>query len=251
MSQIGCEVLNQGYNCFFYSGELPDVHFKQWMFTQLAGINNLVGELNSQGDYEYKVPQDVCEKINNWLADSAYIYDNDYVADNMPTLLQTIIKSICQYNVRFICIDNLMTAIEYDSASELYRKQSEFVRELKSIASKYNVCILLVAHPRKESNGDNKHFQNDDISGSADITNRVDTVMVYSRAKPTKECKSPNWDSEVIVTKNRLTGRLINDNASVKLVYSTASKRIMQLGDTTVKAYNWENNFTAECENDF
>jgi twinkle protein len=133
-----------------------------------------------------------------------------------------------------------MTALECATNTDLYRKQSEFVRNLKKIASKYNVCIVLVAHPRKESSNDNRGFQNDDISGSADITNRVDVVMVYSRAKA-KEGVKLDWDSELIITKNRLTGKLISPKNPIKLEYSQKSKRIVQLGDKTPKAYGWEN----------
>ena len=41
------------------------------------------------------------------------------------------------------------------------------------IAKKYEVVVLLVAHPRK-SNG---QFKNDSVSGSADITNAVDFLF--------------------------------------------------------------------------
>jgi twinkle protein len=240
MSQLGCEALNQGYHCFFYSGELTDYHFKDWIVHQLAGGKHLTENKTNTGDTYYTVPQDVCKRIDSWLGDNAYIYDNNYIDDELPNLENTIINVICRYNVRFICIDNLMTALECATNTDLYRKQSEFVRNLKKIASKYNVCIVLVAHPRKESSNDNRGFQNDDISGSADITNRVDVVMVYSRAKA-KEGVKLDWDSELIITKNRLTGKLISPKNPIKLEYSQKSKRIVQLGDKTPKAYGWEN----------
>jgi twinkle protein len=239
MSQLGCEALNQGYNCYFYSGELTDYHFKDWMVHQLAGGSHLTENKTTTGDTYYTVPQDVCKSIDTWLGDKAYIYDNNYIDDELPNLEDTIVNVICRYNVRFICIDNLMTALECDTNCDLYRKQSEFVRNLKRVASKYNVCILLVAHPRKESGNEARGFQNDDISGSADITNRVDVVMVYSRAKP-KEGVTQTWDSELIITKNRLTGKLITPKHPIKLEYSQKSKRIVQLSDTTPKTYGWE-----------
>ena len=51
--------------------------------------------------------------------------------------------------------------------------------KLKKIAVKYNVVVLLVAHPRKSNND----FTNDDVSGSADITNKVDVVMHMAALK--------------------------------------------------------------------
>jgi RecA-family ATPase len=113
------------------------------------------------------------------------------------------------------------------------------VRNLKKIAGKYNVCIILVAHPRKESGNENRGFQNDDISGSADITNRVDVIMGYSRARG-KDGEKLDWDSELIITKNRLTGKLISYKNPIHLVYSQKSKRIAQYGNKVSKVYGWE-----------
>jgi twinkle protein len=239
MSQLGCEALDQGYNCFFYSGELTDYHFKDWMVHQLAGGNHLIENQTDTGDTYYSVPQNVCASIDAWFGDRAYIYDNNYIDDDLPSLENTIENVICRYNVRFICIDNLMTALECENNSDLYRKQSEFVRNLKKIAGKYNVCIILVAHPRKESGNENRGFQNDDISGSADITNRVDVIMGYSRARG-KDGEKLNWDSELIITKNRLTGKLISYKNPIHLVYSQKSKRIAQYGNKVSKVYGWE-----------
>ena len=42
---------------------------------------------------------------------------------------------------------------------------------------KYDIAVLLVAHPRKSRDA----FSNDDVAGSADITNRVDVVVNYAR----------------------------------------------------------------------
>ncbi len=84
----------------------------------------------------------------------------------------------------------------------LYQAQSAFVHRLKRIAVKYDVAVILVAHPRKTK----ENFTNDDVSGSGDITNRVDTVLAYSRNGD--KHLDEDCDSHLVVTKNRLLGKL-------------------------------------------
>jgi replicative DNA helicase/twinkle protein len=142
--------------------------------------------------------------------------------DEEISLLDTIEEAICRYGVKCILLDNLMTAIDVDVKDDLYLSQSKFVKKLKRIATKWEVFILVVAHPRKE-NG--RELNNDSVSGSSDITNAVDIVFTYSRN--TGEDKD-EFQSVIGVTKNRLSGRLLLDQNRVKVTYSCKSKRIAE-----------------------
>ena len=113
-----------------------------------------------------------------------------------------------------------MTAIDVGAKDDLYLSQSRFVKKLKRIATKWDVFILVVAHPRKESS---KELSNDSVSGSSDITNAVDIVLTYSRN--TGEDKD-TYQSLIGVTKNRLTGKLLLNQNRIKVSYSSKSKRI-------------------------
>ena len=104
---------------------------------------------------------------------------------------------------------------------------------LKKIAVRYDVAIILVAHPRK-SGKDETGFDNDNVSGSGDITNKVDIVLNYSRAK-----KDSEYDGELVVAKNRLAGTLKMGSDSIKLNYSAKTKRVFEVR-TLDKRYGWE-----------
>ena len=86
---------------------------------------------------------------------------------------------------------------------------------------------MLIAHPRKSKN----EFENDDVSGSADITNRVDVVMSYDRP-PDKEHPEENQRT-LKVTKNRTTGKL----GKLEVFYSEDSKRISDDNNNFVRDY--------------
>ena len=132
-------------------------------------------------------------------------------------MLDTVEKVIQRYNTKLILIDNLMTALECDPKNDLYREQSKFVGRVKGLAMKYNVAILLIAHPRKES-ANAKGLTNDSVSGSADITNRVDIVMSY-----VKNGDNEPQGGKISVTKNRLTGNTAHE---LPVLYGQKSKRI-------------------------
>lgn len=243
MSQLIVEALENKRTVFVYSGELADFHFKRWLDYQLAGNHSLDETKNKYGSFDYSLPDETEAKINEWYRGRAFIYDNNYLADSdqneFETLPETIEKAILKYNVQMVCVDNLMTAMErVTEQNNLYLAQSNFVGRLKAIAMKYSVVIVLVAHPRKAS-GTEFLDDNDLVAGSADITNKADIVLKYSRCNPDEY----GCDSLIKVTKNRLVGslRLRNDEA-IKVNYSAQSKRITGMTDQEMfeKYYGWE-----------
>jgi twinkle protein len=219
MSQFVAQAIDQNNAVFVYSGELPNYHFKSWLDLQIAGNKNIQSAVNEYGDKEYYLLPNTVEKINEWYYDKAYIFDNTAITDDEYTgLLKVITDAICRYDIKLVCIDNLMTAMECDVNSDLYRQQSTFVKNLEKLAQQYDVAIVLVAHPKK-TQGD---FDNDTVSGSSDITNAVSFVINYQRAN-----ESDNCDSKLMVTKNRMSGKLLTGENAIKLYYSEKSKRIV------------------------
>lgn len=232
LSQMICSVLEQGVHVFAYSGELPDFHFKRWLDLQLTGRDYLKECEDRFGEKFYLIPDEVEEAINSWYKGKVKIFDNQYLPPDgkeMESLPDIIEQSILAYDTRFICIDNLMTAMEtVNKQDDLYLAQSNFVGRLKRIAIQYNVVVILVAHPRKSQGG----FTNDDVSGSGDITNKADIVMNYGR-----NTDSDGANSKLLITKNRLTGRLAYDDSAIPLQYSSESKRIS--GGDRAYRYGW------------
>lgn len=229
MSQLCAEALDQGAGLFAYSGELTDYHFKAWLDMQLAGGENIEGCLNEYGDTNYFLRDDVSTKINAWYSDRAYIYDNAYVDDDeLSGVIECAELAIRRYGVKLVCVDNLMTALDIDPQSDLYRAQSNFVKRLKRLALKYGVAVILVAHPKKSR----ESFDNDTVSGSSDITNAVDVVLNYQRAPQDSDC-----DSVLTCTKNRIGGKLITNDSAIQLYYSDKSKRIISASGDRTRRY--------------
>lgn len=218
LSQLVATALDQSCNTFIYSGELPNYHFKNWLDLQIAGGDHIRCVRNEFGDNEYYLDAETAQKIGDWYRDRAYIFDNSAVTDDdFDGLLSVITDAICRYDIRLVCIDNLMTAMDDDPGTDIYRQQSAFVKQLERLAQQYDVAVILVAHPKKS----NQAFDNDTVSGSSDITNAVSFVWNYQRAKTNDE-----QSSDLMVTKNRMNGRLLTGEKAIPLYYSEATKRI-------------------------
>lgn len=232
-SQILANALDNGKSVFAYSGELPDYFFKRWLDFQIAGQQNVIDRAGEAGSVNYFIPDSKVHKISEWYRGRAYLFDNQSTEDNeLEYLLSTIEKAIQQYGIQLVLLDNLMTALDIGLDIDLYRAQSKFVDKLVKISKNYNVAVILVVHPRKNSLGAD---DNDVVSGSSDITNKVDVVMTYKRDKAL-----PDDERFLTISKNRLTGKLAVGAKAIKLYFDEASKRISDNRDDFRKPYGWE-----------
>lgn len=234
-SQFGTFAMKAGYPVFFYSGELMDWMFRDWLDRQIAGRMHINPIVAQNGYTDYSIDANSAIKIAEWYNDLAYIYNNNFTeneTEEIQTLPQVLESAIKQYGCRVIVVDNLMTAMQDDTKSDLYRQQSNFVKQLALMAKRFDVLILLIAHPRKQTQSD---FGNDDVAGSSNITNLVDVVVRYGM--PTDE--EDNCSRILTVHKNRLNGKLTGKKG-IKLYFDEASKRISPYRDLFGWELGWE-----------
>lgn len=235
-SQFATYAVHQGVTTFLYSGELMDWMLQDWFERQAAGQENINALKNENGFTTYSVNSDTLEKIKDWYERLAYVYDNALSLDqedDYEALTDTLEKAIRIYGCKFIVVDNLMTAMEDDVKSDLYRQQTVFVGKLAKMAKRYDAIIILVAHPRKAGV---QKFDNDDVAGSANITNLADVVLRYSDAENDDNDPAPPQRS-LQVFKNRLTGRL---NKNIPLWFEESSKRISEDPGNFDRELGWE-----------
>lgn len=232
-SQIIINAIEEGYRCFVYSGELPNHTFKAWMNYQVAGKRHIrTYEDKNWKDTRYVVDGELIKKINAWYSNKCFLYDNNSIeGDEKESIVKTVENSIQQYGTKVILIDNLMTALDLEEVESFdkYDKQSMFVKKLARIALKYEVLIILVAHKRKNNFSTN---DNDEISGSGDISNLAMVTLSYGKDKNIGE-----GQRLLKVSKNRLFGKVKTDGWIMN--YDDASKRICGDGDDVNKEYGW------------
>ncbi|MGI6068879.1 MAG: AAA family ATPase [Blautia sp.] len=227
-SQILVNALRDGKKIFAYSGELQDYFFKRWMDLQIAGAQHIIDRATAAGSISYYMTKDTEDKISKWYRGRAYLFDNQAADDDeLCTLLDTIEKSVQQYGIDLVLLDNLMTALDVGMNVDLYRAQSKFVDKLVKLAKRLRVAIILVVHPRKNRFGND---DTDEVAGSADITNKVDIVLTYKR-----EADLAENERLLSVSKNRLTGKLAVGEQALHLYYDPVSKRVNLLRTEKIK----------------
>ena len=231
MNQIVCNAVDKGVKTFLYSGEMPNHVIKNFCKTMWAGR------------HEDEISDNLSKTIFEYYRGRLFLYDSSVIeSDESEDILKIAEQTIVQYGCQLICLDNLMTMVEADSNDSLYRVQSKFVDRLMKLAKRYNVIVILVAHPRKSGVKDySSGFDNDDVSGSADITNKVDVIMSYQRCRKGKGEDEPDESlRDLWITKNRLTGKLATGKNAIRLQYQPGSRRITGIKQTfTPKDFNY------------
>jgi twinkle protein len=217
--------------------------FKEWLYLQLAGKNNIYMLENSP-----RISVDVESKIDAWIDEKLWLYDVDALfkrsENELSGLLEIIEQAILQYECRVILIDNLMTALDIvDPENALYNKyeaQAHFVRKLAELGRNYKVAVILVAHKRKNGNSSDA---NDEISGSSEITNYSTMIINYSKYTASEIANGNKaTDRKMSVTKERLKG---GSASSFNVTFEPNSKRIYSTASNMLGyKFGWENGGT-------
>jgi twinkle protein len=194
------ESLKQGYKVFLFSGELTESNAKGWLLDTLANKEDLLEFTSKKGIKYKKISNSAIDRIDKALEGKFFLYcDEDYSIKAILSKMEIMAK---RYGVKVFCIDNLMVT-ENDEKEEL-RNQTEIVKKLKSFAKKYNCIVHLVAHPRKASIGQTS-LDKSDISGSANITNLADYVVIVQRIKD-EENETIDKHTKFTIDKDRYMG---------------------------------------------
>ncbi|MCI9271819.1 MAG: AAA family ATPase [Dorea sp.] len=232
-SQIMVNAMYQDHKCFAYSGELANYQFRSCIDFQIAGVDHITEYQNRWGDRNYTVSETNKRLIADWYREKFFLYDNRVVTgDETKSLLSLTENVIMQYGADVILLDNLMTALDLEPgrAYDKYDRQSLFVKKLARMALKYNALILLVAHKRKNNFSLN---ENDEISGSGDISNLAAVTIAYEKDKELRP-----EQRRLKVSKNRLFGKV--ETEGYVMDYDEKSKRIYGAWDNLKVDYGWD-----------
>ena len=223
VSQEILTTVEHGGRVCVFSGELTQYEFVRWMDLQAAGSEYLALTWDKLRQMNVPtIPHLVQRRIKEWYAGKVFLCESNigdlsYESDDILRLFD---YTIARYNVSVCVVDNLMTAMMSISGDDYYRAQEIFAAKLKMLAVKRNCVIHLIAHPRKVMGS---NLGNDDVGGSAAITNLADQVIMVSRGKLT-------------ITKDRKHGTI---NREVPLVYYTDCRQLRDAQDAKPYQYGW------------
>jgi archaellum biogenesis ATPase FlaH len=173
LNQVALNACNNGFKVLLFSGELTPQRVKNWVHLQSAGR-----QFTLPTEYEnlFYVSSSIGNKIDLWLKDKLFVYNNKY-GNEYNQLLLDIDECVAKNNIDMVILDNVM-AIDYDDLSfDKNNAQKKVFLGLHKLAEIKNIHIHIVAHPRKSIT----FLRKTDISGSADMTNIVENVFICHR----------------------------------------------------------------------
>ena len=205
-----------------------------------AGADNL-----RPSQYEkdrYFVPDNIGRMIDQWLDGKFFLYNNGYgtKAEQILHDMDILLKA----NVKVFILDNLMTLDVDLFDGDKNSKQKELILRIKDFAMKNMVHVILVAHPRKVTT----FLRKNDISGTSDITNAVDNVLIMHRTNEdflhaitdfydaARANQYRQFGNVLAVEKNRLFGVV---DFMCGFHYDIISRRFKNTPDEHIK-YGWE-----------
>lgn len=243
-SWLGClslNIVNQGFKVAMWSGEMQDWRYQNWINQIAAGKTYVVKK--DGYDNLYYTPNQYCKKIEEWLHDKLFLYNNNY-GNKWQQLFEDIKELVEKKQVQMIILDNL-AALEIDNyGGEKYSQQSKFVLEIKDYAKQKNIHVIIVCHPRKEMG----FLRKESISGTADLTNICDNLFLLHRVGKDFSMRAGdffgkdkveefmNYNNVLEVAKNRQMGVV---DYLVGMYYESESRRLKNSIAEHIH-YGWE-----------
>lgn len=240
LNTLLCNFIQQGFKTALWSGELPAPILKTWIQMVAAGRRNL--RPSNYGDGKYYVPNNVGERIDQWLDGKLFLFNNEYGAVWSEILHD--MSELIKLGVKVFILDNLFSLDIDLLEGDKNNKQKELILQIKEFAKKNQVHVILVAHPRKSM----AFLRKNDISGSADLTNAVDNVWICHRVNQdffrsgadfygqTEIQRFQGYGTVIEICKNRLFGAV---DVLVGLQYEIESRRFKNEINENVQ-YGWE-----------
>lgn len=203
-------IIEQGYKVALWSGELRADILKAWIQMVAAGKRNLSPSQYDSG--RFYVPDGTGARIDRWLDGKFFLYNNGY-GTKAEQILHDM-EILAKAGVKVFALDNMMTLdVDLFGGDKLSQQKSLMLR-IKDFAMKYQVHVILVAHPRKTM----AFLRKNDISGTGDIINIVDNCVIMHRTNEdfihaiteyynaAKATQLRQYGNVLSVEKNRLFG---------------------------------------------
>lgn len=241
IDQTIAETIDSGDPAFLYSKELPERLSANWFNTIIAGRRNMVEKQSPNGKKYYVVPYSTQKKMQSYYNKKLFIYKDDE-SNDFEAVLKSAEECVRKFGCKLIVLDNLMMLDLKCNESDKNTAQTNLINLLIKFAVKFNVSVVLIAHPRKtqDSNSDIEMY---DIAGSSNIINlamrSIGLRRVSKKEKEDDKCKWKNYDVVLTVMKDRMFGKT---DVQLGLWYDLISRRFYTDYSEYDKQFAWDDN---------
>lgn len=249
LSTLICKAVEQGFPAFVYSGELSNPSLKSWIDYVHAGRRGLNQYAKTVGKgFYYRVRPDVYQSLNDFYKGNIFFYKDSF-DQKVSHIMQTAESVVRKYGVRFLVFDNLTSMDLENDDNNKYQKQEEFIRNIVAFATRWDVCCVIVLHPKKmDMYRKMSIFDLQGVSAAVNLTHRV---LALYRVKPEEkrgkvQKSKAGWVQEPIpydVTIEVLKDRYGSGaGKTIGLYYDVPSKRFYDTLENLDHQYGWDAN---------
>lgn len=215
-SQVTIDVVRQGPPALWGSFEVRNVQLATKMLRQFSSVHSPALE---------DMTRDQLESLCDDFERLPLHFMRFHGATKVDDVIDAMSFARYVYDVEHIVLDNLqfMVAANYESRFEA---QDIAIAKFRQFATKENVHVILVVHPRKE---DPTHpLTVMSIFGGAKASQEADNVIILQAPLPTNKLKESRQDSPVKsleVHKNRFIGK----TGTVRVIYEEKRRRYREV----------------------
>lgn len=239
IDQTIAQTIDNGDPAFLYSKELPERLSANWFNTIIAGRRNMVEKQSANGKKYHVVPYSTQKKMQSYYNKKLFIYKDDE-SNDFEAVLKSAEECVRKFGCKLIVLDNLMMIDLKCNESDKNTAQTNLINLLIKFAVKFNVAVVLIAHPRKtqDTNSDIEMY---DIAGSSNIINlamrSIGLRRVSKKEKEDPKCKWKNYDVVLTVMKDRMFGK---SDVQLGLWYDLVSRRFYTDYAEYDKKFAWD-----------
>lgn len=241
IDQMIAHTIDEGKPVFLFSKEMPERMSANWFNTIIAGRRNMEERFTRDGRSYFVVPGDTQKKMQSHYKNKLLIYKDDEPND-IDSVMMSAEECVRKYGAKLIVLDNLMMLDLQCNEADKNTAQTNLINRLIKFASKFNVAVSLVAHPKKVADA-NADIEMYDISGSSNIINLAMRSMGLRRvSKKEKEDPKSKWgkyDVVLTVIKDRLLGKA---DFQMGMWYDLTSRRFYTDYEEYDAQFGWDDN---------
>lgn len=248
IDQTIANTIDDGNPVFLFSKEMPERMSTNWFNYILAGRRNLTEKTTLDGEKYHVVSMEAKRKIKEHYNNKLYIY-KDTESNAIEDVMNSMEECVRKYGVKLLVLDNLMMLDLDCNEAEKNTAQTRLVNDLIKFASKFNVAVVLIAHPRKTQDM-KSDIEMYDIAGSSNIINLAMRSIGLRRVskKEQEDDKNPfrNYNVVLTIMKDRLLGKA---DVQMGLYYDVKSRRFFTNYEEFDHVYKWdEREYTDKIE---
>jgi hypothetical protein len=142
-------------------------------------------------------------------------------------IFEALEYAIVADDISILCLDNLQFMLSDQAIGvQKFDLQDRVISKLRQLATKYNVHIFLVVHPKKVE--DDTKLTSGSIYGTSKVTQEADNVFILQKSSE----GIPNY-RKIELVKNRYNGI----TGSTHLAFNSKSRRYIELYQKEIDPY--------------